>query len=42
LTTNKKAVLKGKESQRQKRLIEEKEQRENKRRKVTCGYSTAK
>ncbi|KAJ6609136.1 hypothetical protein B0H10DRAFT_2300698, partial [Mycena sp. CBHHK59/15] len=41
LTENEKAVLKSRES-RQKGLIEEQEQRKNKRRKVTWGYSTAK
>jgi hypothetical protein len=41
LTANEKAVLKSRESHGQKGLIEEQEQRKNKRRKVTWEYSTA-
>jgi hypothetical protein len=41
LTANEKAVFKSGESRRQKGLIEEQEQRKNKRRKATWGYSTA-
>jgi hypothetical protein len=38
---NEKAMLKSREICGQKGLIEEQEQRKNKRRKVTWGYSTA-
>jgi hypothetical protein len=38
---NKKGLFKSGESRGQKELIEEQEQRKNKRRKATWGYSTA-
>jgi hypothetical protein len=41
LTANEKAVLKSEGTRGWKGLIEEQEQRENERRKVTWGYSTA-
>jgi hypothetical protein len=41
LTANEKEVLKSRESRGWKGLIEDEEQRKNKRRKATWGYSTA-
>jgi hypothetical protein len=41
LTANEKVVLKSGEGRGQKGLIEEQEQRKNKKRKATWGYGTA-